>query len=807
MASVSKLTAGIAGVSTELGGLAKQGRDPTTAMEASFIANAVESRKLAVNLGKTGKAIGAFSQEAQSMALELNRSTEATGSAIGQFERMKDVSTKTGIDSAKTMAKLADVSGVNAQVFTDASLQMSKMEGMSKEAGASLLDTMTKAGQATGDANGALAEIPQRMALLQKRSALLRGTFKGIGIAEFSKQIDSTAVSMQKATGVSAETARAFSMGLGGALQDAAQEFKNLTQGEEAGLNVLTGLALTSGDVNTAFEAMKGGPEDFMKMMQGMVKNLGGDKQKISQVMDWVAAKTGKAFGPERATEIVNFLAASTEGTYKQGEAVKDATGALQKYAKEGFSTGYTAAKRIAIAEELFVTKMRNINKTAETFANESVKSFKMLGEEMVELGKDKGPAGQLTRTLVDLDQKGLVGLLPEKLQGTAVALGGLTERLGKTLKGVLNPLNAIESLFVVFGTAMTHAFMQTKKGLPFLERLGQAFESVGEDAVKWLETLPDKIINVFYKITDAVGGFFKKDSAGGASKWGAIFKRWWERIVTAFTRLEPILKEIRKFGEELWAGITTALDPTKNASSEPDGTTGGAIGRWLGEAWLSAKTYWDQKIYPEVKKLWDTFTAGFGGSGDASTTGGQLGIWIRSAFETALKFLEDNIPKVIATALVDVPGAILRAIADGLEKTWYGKALRKAGGMMAWDPFGVRSSGEFKPPDLETVKRLDAEIKNKEAERASPSRTAISDGRSTASTQALNDLASIMAAIDKAQAARDTKQLELLDGMLTALENKMGVTLPRPAGVAARGSSGAVDPRLASSPMNNVPR
>lgn len=748
--SVSKLTSGVAGVSSALGQLAEQGRDPTTGFEKEMIANNVSLTRMGANLGKTGKDIGDFTQKAQSLALTMNRGADVAGEAQGQFERMGAAAKDAGIGSSAALLKLADSSGVAAKQFADSVLGMTKMEGVTAKAAGSILDSMTAAGKATGDVNGALAEQPKRMELLFKRSAMLRAGYKGIGIEEFSKQIDQTAVDMQHLTKVSAAQARQFSTGLAESLQDAALAFQNLQVGGEQDTRVLEALSLTTGSVQTAFRDMQDGPEGFMKTMSEMTKNMGGDKDKIAQLMKWVQGKTGQAFGPERSAEIVNFLSAQATATEKHGKAVKEATGALKKYGDEAFKNGRTAAESMQLSEDMFVARLRNINKTADTFARDAGKSFKMLGDEMEHLGKDKGPAGQLTQALVDLDQKGLVGLLPTKLQGTAVALGGLTKRLGKTLEGILNPLSAVESLLVLFGTAMTHAFMLTNKGLPFLERLGQAFESVGEDAVNWLENLPDKIINVFYKVTDAVKGFFSKDSAGGASKWGPMFKKWWDRIVKAFTRLDPIIAEVKQFSLDLWNGITTALDPSYGLQSGGDeGSVGTKIGQWIRSQWDKVSGWVKKEVWPKIAQFgsdfWGGLVAAFSPDGpkaaNPDSTGTKIGTWVGDAIKTAFEAL-----KGMMGPLVDKLGVWISDLFVSMAK--------KAATGMAWMAADLATAGlaskVFREPENVPTPKTSGSAPATSAPRAAP------EVASSQSAVAVSALVSTTKEAEDAQKQRD---------------------------------------------------
>lgn len=636
LTSVSKFTAGIQGVSEELGDLAKKGRDPTTDFEARMTANNVMLTSMGANLGKTGKALTDFTGKSQSLALTMNRGEAETANAIGQFDRMRGVMVKTGIDSEKTLLKIADVSHINASVFADSSMQLAKMQGMTKEAGADILDTMTAAGQAMGDVAGSLGDAAARTALLQKRSALLAQGFKGIGIEEFSKQIDATTVSFQKATGASAATARAFGTGLAESIQDSAQAFKELTVG--VGTDIpegLKGLALTTGDIGTAFSNMEDGPEGFMKTMKNLTKNMGGDKEKIGQLMTWIQGQTGKAFGPERAKEIVNMLMLTTEASETAGKAVKTATGALKKYGEEGYKNGRTAAEAMKLSEDLFVTGIRAANNTAWEFANGASKSFGDLGKDIQALAKDKGGVGDLTRSLIDLNHKGLVGLFPKDLQGEAVAMGGMFEMLGKTLAGIMNPLSGIESMLMLFTVAMRSAYKVTDKTKGFIDRLGMAFESVGNRFVTWFQTLPDKITDTLNNVEDTLKGVFAGGGADG--KWGKIFRGWWQRILTVFTAMGPIIKRLKTFATDFWTGFTSTLssDPAKDS-------LGVKAGKWLGEIWDGAVQWFDSNVWEPIKKFGKDFWAGITTALDPDvneskdkSAGTKLGEWFRGLGDT----------------------------------------------------------------------------------------------------------------------------------------------------------------------------
>jgi len=711
LTSVSKFTAGIAGVSTELGQLAEQGRNPTTGFEKEMIANNVSLTNMGANLGKTGKDLKDFTSKSQGMALAMNRSAEQAGDAAGQFNRMKSVMVETGIDSEKTLLKISEVSGVQASVFADSSMQLAKMQGMTKKAGADIFDTMTAAGQAMGDVSGSLKEAAARTALLQKRSALLAQGFKGIGIEEFSKQIDATSVSFQKATGASADTARAFGTGLAETLQDSAQAFKHLTVGIGSELpEGLKGLALTAGDVKAGFAAMEDGPEGFMKTMRNMTKGMGGDKEKIGQLMTWIEGQTGKAFGPERSKEIVNMLMLATDETEKQGKAVKTATGALKKYGDEAWKNGRTAAESMKLSEDLFVTGIRAANHTATQFAADAAVSFGDLGKDIQGLAKGKGGVGDLTRSLIDLNQKGLVGLFPKDLQGDAVAMGGMFKMLGETLTGILNPLNGVESLLTLFAVAMRNAYKQTDKAKDFFERFGIAFEKVGERAVKWFEELPARIMGWINTASDALN---KALSGGKDGKWGGIFKKWWGRILDTFTAMGPVMSRFKELAENIWTAMQTTLGPiwedlkkfvgdfwsglTGSLGANPNDSdeAGKAIGKWIYRQWLVVVAWWEKPDNP-VKKFgtdfWEGLTKDLNAdpTNKSGSTGESIGIWINSAFSKAVQMVTDALPgmllklfatlvKATALAIVRFPGEVAMAGVTGVASLFSDKPAAPA--------------------------------------------------------------------------------------------------------------------------------
>jgi hypothetical protein len=685
MSSVSKFTAGIAGVSTELGQLAEQGRNPTTAFEHKLIQDNVSLTNLGANLGKTGKDLKDFTAKSQNMAIAMNRSAEQAGEATGQFNRMKTVMVATGIDSEKTLLKISEASGVQAQVFADSSMQLANMQGMSKKAGASILDTMTAAGQAMGDVSGSLKEAAERTALLQRRSALLSQGMAVTGIEEFSKQIDSVSVSFQKATGASAATARAFGTGLAATLQESAQAFKHLTVGVGSELpESLKGLALTTGDVQTAFNNMGDGPEAFMDTMKNLTKGMKGDKKKIGDLMTWIEGQSQKSFGPERSKEIVNMLMLTSEASDEAGKKVKNATGALKKYGEEAWKSGRTAAESLKLSEDLFVTGIRAANHTASKFASDASKSFSSLGKDIQGLAKSEGGVGDLTRSLIDLNQKGLVGLFPDDLQGDAVAMGGMFKMLGETLKGILNPLSGIESLFTLFTVAMRNAFKNTKASLPFFDRMGIAFKRVGDRAVKWFEELPKKILGWINSASVALN---KALSGGGRDgKWGGIFRKWWDRILDTFTAMGPVMSrfktlagnvwtamqttlgplwaDLKKFVGDFWSGLTGDLGSNPNDSDE----AGKAIGKWIYRQWQVVVKWWEAKDNP-IKKFgmdfWEGLTKDLSidPNNKSGSTGESIGIWINSAFSKAVEMATNALPDMLMRLFATLVKATAKAI------------------------------------------------------------------------------------------------------------------------------------------------
>src|ERR1700677_3614202 len=122
-----KLTslATIAGnVGTSFQNIATGGLNLTTAYEAQFTASNKDATQLAASFGIFGKAQQEFSDKATAMSIKLKMGVGDTAKAMNTFRLAEEQFKNMGVDSAESLAKLVEVSGMSAESFEDAATRM-----------------------------------------------------------------------------------------------------------------------------------------------------------------------------------------------------------------------------------------------------------------------------------------------------------------------------------------------------------------------------------------------------------------------------------------------------------------------------------------------------------------------------------------------------------------------------------------------------------------------------------------------------------------------------------------------------------
>jgi hypothetical protein len=657
--SVNKLFGAMGKVgeaASKFGAVAKQGRQLTSAFEGTLLANKAAGTAIAFNMGVWDKAGQSAVKTGQNISLGIGIGMDEATTAAIEFGRVSEQMKAIGINSAEDLAKSMHVMGMSA---TDLRVMLTTMGSMgikSKESIQELSGAFMAAGKSAGDVRGSLAQMGQTLKTLDE--VAVRKTGKSLTPEALAKLGKEVAV-------VSAGFAK-LGYGAAESQETASAMFAKLTEDQKAFQNMFSGtaddvpklaeeLAISSGDINTAFKLMQSGPQGFVEGMADMVataKKNGGD---VDKLMTFVGARMEQSLGADMTTKLMKFMKNADGSVRTTMKSVADATEKVGD-AQKAYIDPRGLDEKLKIAQDIFETRLREISNKSNEFLNASRRAYSGLGDEIVKLGSDKGPVGDLTRTLADLDHKGLAGLLPKRLQGMGTALGGFGEKIGSTLQGLVSPFGAVKSAISLFAVAMTDAFVNGPKTITekneldkmvtrqatFFDRVSMAAAKVGEDFVGYIEALPDKIAIAFDDISKAVNGWFGAKGKQGQSAWTARIKDWWERLSRAWSKVTvSIWPEFKKSINTFWKGLMGAFD-FSSADKGADGESAAAkLGTWLRDVWLKAEAWWSTEVWPKISafgsNLWDGLLHSFDPdknkkAGDPKNMGTSIGNWLGEA-------------------------------------------------------------------------------------------------------------------------------------------------------------------------------
>lgn len=634
------------------------GQELTSSIEGTFTAFDKETRKLGATMGYTGKELTRFKKQASSMAYGMNIGADQAGKAIYGFEatvgKMKasDILKDMGVDSAATLAKLAEVAGVSGDKFGYSLLQMGKK--VDPKAVSTITDMLTKFGTDAGDAALGLGKVDEITSILSKRKMLGDSPEQ---LAAFGKGIVATAQAFRTVTG-NGEKAMETALGLATALTEGKKGFADLKAGAVAALHESTlGLAKAGPGIEAAFNAMSESPEVFLKQFATAVGGLSdGD---AAAAVELFRAHASSAFG-ESGDEIVKMLQ-TAEGrlaltTVDVGKMVADSAKATGNLAKEGFTTGITAAEAFERQQQGFLQRFRGLaTVSTNQFLAESQASFNSFGAKMEKVAADGGPLGLVLGKLADIQKFGAKGIFPANLQGPLAALGTAAETLTGPLAklrsigiNLFSPGGVLVAGFAGLGADLLSNYLTIEDQVgPTLEKMGvsagertsivarMALEKTGKEIIVFMK---EKLPGYLETGIKFISNFARKILSGGLFGDGAITgDKDTDAILNAviFTLKEAFGKALA-FAKEMFSGFMSGLMGEKIDPKAGDATViGGAVGTMLHDALVFA--------FDETKKALSGMWAGLMGdplaedAGTSESLGHDLGKTLRAAFDFAL--------------------------------------------------------------------------------------------------------------------------------------------------------------------------
>ena len=515
------------GLSAMMDKLAATSQNLTTSFEADMTIRAKVAKHTLANLGvDTAK----FTGQATSMSLGLNISADAAAQAIGAWDRAQGSLNKTGLQGAKDLAKLAEVTGTNVSVLRDTGVQMKKL-GASDEDIAGMLDTMAKMGQVTGDVGGALNSLPQIMQQVQQKAALMGTKLDPKQLAAYVKQEAalSAAFSLQ---GKSAEEARQQATSLTDAMLGSQENLQNMFAGTSGDLDAFgQNLGIALGDAQAGFKLIKGGPADFMKNLTEMVGTAKKSGRLTAESFNMLRGQLKQALGPTADT-VVNFLQTADDTTLKMMKDVQTGAKGTLKALADAHTTGYTFADQIRIAKDSMVSSFRSISREqTKTFVKDTTENFKKFANKLHELSARGGPVGALIDKLSLMHQIGALALLPASLRPFAAVLGDEFKELAPLIPLLPMLLGGLSS---IAGALLGPLGLVLAAGavVGWFVKLRREGMSTGQALKHMRDTVVDLIHKIDFKAVGKKISDFVSDLPIYANKAAIVGRQVWDEFV-----------------------------------------------------------------------------------------------------------------------------------------------------------------------------------------------------------------------------------------------------------------------------------
>jgi hypothetical protein len=525
----------LASIADDVKKLTGESGNLSTQMDSAFASNAKAIKPLLAGIGKSGKELRRLTSQASSMAYSMDVSAESVGKVMVELESAGGPA-KAGLDalnmSTKDFVKLVEVGGPETAQLGSFLGDLQTSWSMTATQAAETANAVMAYGQAAGVGaegikkidglmekfNAVLADAPPNM---QVTADQMQGMI--IGATKLAGAYREMGASQEQALDYSQQTAELFTKEAV-AFQKAAEgrgEYGDMAKGlmpvlKEWGSWDEFGAALKVG----ALDATKGmvklneivqsasakgfGPADVL------MRQLLGTIGETSPSMAWLAQNTNAG-----AAALSKFDAMTVKSD-----------GSLQKFAKDGFSTGFTLQESFDRAKQGMEQMVRSIaSREVSGMVRTQIGAYRDMGKQIVRMGNDK-TWGPILKKAVILKRMGLRGLLM-----SATDSKSQQKSMAKTFAGLEMAAGAIEDV-----TGAMSPLMST------MGKFGPLGTLAGGIAT-WF-TIPksarEKLIKDFQPV-------WAKVKEGLWSAWGSL-KEWWAGF-------KPTLL---KWGGDLWTAVKT---------------------------------------------------------------------------------------------------------------------------------------------------------------------------------------------------------------------------------------------------------
>lgn len=606
----------------------------TSNLEGEFVGLSTETRRLGANMGYTGKKLDAFTSKTASTAMALNVGADEAAKAARAWDEAGDSLTAMGFKSEKQLLKFTSAFGVNADSLRNAGLRMQNEFKLTDEQISNVIGSTFEMGKATGDVASAMQTLPSVMDKMRDQAAMMGVEMDGAKLSQFAASANALATGLFQ-VGQSSEQSVEAAGELTQALLDADRNFKNMFAGTQNELDDFTKeMAITTGDVEQAFELMKQGPAGFVSGMASMVADAKKAGTLTDQNLSFIGARLEKVLGKEASARLVNTFRAGDEAMIRSMATTQKATAALGKAGNEAFRTGRTMQENFdRMMDSVGDAFRKSGKKDVREWAKRTRAGVKEAKKSIAELGASDGPLGTFVRGLSTATHLGAQAFLPPSLQTAGLVMGAMVKKIA--------PLNEQMKALGINFTSVGGILTGVTVGIGlFAAKVALA----KRENNSWSDAIRES--------ADALA----TDLVLTVEKWGGM--------------LQEIAAEFANFNwSDLWKGANEAV------SSEESGPIGRIV-----QAFQSIP--WREKVFPNLQKGWDALWAELEDSGTLKSVEQSLDNVMQNVVLPAMSQVSD----FLLEAIMKVPwGKIGGAIASGMA----GAALEAVNPLAAGGLFG----------------------------------------------------------------------------------------------------------------------
>lgn len=379
---------------------------------------------------------------------------------------------------------------------------------------------------------------------MSKKAALMGKELNTDQLASFAKQGAALTTMIYNASN-NLDGAKEIAQSFTTQIIESEQGMRNMLVGTADDMSQFqTELAVLGMDVGSSMKLMEQGPMGVMQVLQDMAHVAKKDEKKYAEFAGFVGGRMQQVFG-DNTDLLMNFLRNSDTAIADTGKTVMKATADLGKLAKEGYASSMTLQESFDKAKERVHASFRAIGRSAATnFVADSTKAFGEFGASLTALAKDGGPMGKFVTKLSEIDQLGVLALVPRDMRAFAVVAGDAMEKvaplgtalgsLGFRFDMLLSPVALVGSAVALLGIQFGGIFMEVARGAKSLDRFGAGtaaqaknlkgfadraaftFDLIGQKIESFVQDVERKVVKF-----DLVGFFDKMlgGSKGGAGK------------------------------------------------------------------------------------------------------------------------------------------------------------------------------------------------------------------------------------------------------------------------------------------------